>query len=159
MVIQTYNPDHYAVLTAKEQDYESFYEQEIEYRQMLHYPPAWNMLVVMMTGEREELLEKESIRLSKSVQEMIAQDHSADPDIASIHENGGTRRKSRIALIGPADAQISKMNDIYRRVIYLKSADYNRLIETTDQIEVLVNQGSISNEVNIQFDFNPMSGF
>lgn len=159
VVIQTYNPDHYAILTAKEQDYESFYEQEIEYRQMLHYPPAWNMLVVMMTGEREELLEKESIRLSKSVQEMIAQDHSADPDIASIHENGGMRRKSQIALIGPADAQISKMNDIYRRVIYLKSADYNRLIEIKDQIEALVNQGSISNEVNIQFDFNPMSGF
>lgn len=161
VVIQTYNPDHYAILTAKEQDYERFYEQEIEYRQMLHYPPAWNMLVVMMTGEKEALLERESKRLAESIQGMMEQEFDACSGDSAINgnENVGVQRRPRIALIGPADAQISKMNDIYRRVIYLKSADYNRLIEIKDQIEALVNQGSISNEVNIQFDFNPMSGF
>lgn len=161
VVIQTYNPDHYAILTAKEQDYESFYEQEIEYRQMLHYPPVWNMLVVMMTGEKEELLERESKRLAESIQGMMEQESGTCSGDSAIYgnENVGMQRRPRIALIGPADAQISKMNDIYRRVIYLKSADYNRLIEIKDQIEALVNQGSISDEVNIQYDFNPMSGF
>ena len=39
-VIQTYDPDHFAIQTAKEQDYDAFYKQEIAYRRMLAYPPA-----------------------------------------------------------------------------------------------------------------------
>ena len=54
MVIQTYQPDHYSVQAAKEQDYEAFYEQEMEYRRMLLYPPVWNMLVILCASKSEE---------------------------------------------------------------------------------------------------------
>lgn len=154
VVIQTYNPSHYAILTAKEQDYERFYEQEIEYRRMLNYPPAWNMLVVMLTSEKEELLESESEHLANEIRKQISVGGGG-----SINGTKEQKIQARIQLIGPADARISKMNDIYRRVIYLKSADYNRLIRIKDDIEKFVNDENISNEVNIQFDFNPMSGF
>ena len=54
VVIQTYRPDHYSVQTAKEQDYEAFYEQEMEYRRMLLYPPVWNMLVILCASKQEQ---------------------------------------------------------------------------------------------------------
>ncbi len=56
VVIQTYRPDHYSVQTAKEQDYEAFYEQEMEYRRMLFYPPVWNMLVILCASKQSRPL-------------------------------------------------------------------------------------------------------
>ncbi len=51
-VIQTYDPDHFAIQTAKEQDYDAFYKQEIAYRRMLAYPPVWQLLLIHCTGNR-----------------------------------------------------------------------------------------------------------
>jgi primosomal protein N' (replication factor Y) len=139
VIIQTYSPDHYAVQTAKEQDYEAFYAQEIAYRQMLSYPPVWNLLVVMCTSLDPELLQKECENLRSWMDTL----------------SDGTK----IQIVGPADASVSKINDIYRKVIYLKTADYNRLVAAKDAIEQRTLEQMASKEINIQFDFNPMSGF
>jgi primosomal protein N' (replication factor Y) len=127
------------VQTAKEQDYEAFYRQEIAYRQMLSYPPVWNLLVVMCTSENPELLQEECTHLRRWLDTF--------PDM------------ERIQIVGPADAAVSKINDIYRKVIYLKTADYNRLVAVKDAIEKRTLERNKSKEINIQFDFNPMSGF
>lgn len=139
VVIQTYSPGHYALLTAKDQDYEAFYEQEIAYRQMLSYPPVWNLLVVMCTSGKQELLEAGTARLKQYID--------------------GLGGMEKVQVIGPADAAVSKINDVYRKVIYLKSADYNRLIGIKDEIEKGFSNPENAKEINIQFDFNPMSGF
>ena len=44
VVMQTYQPTHYSILAAKDQDYEAFYEEEIAYRELMDYPPAAHML-------------------------------------------------------------------------------------------------------------------
>jgi primosomal protein N' (replication factor Y) len=139
VIIQTYSPDHYAVQTAKEQDYEAFYAQEIAYRQMLNYPPVWNLLVVMCTSPNAELLQEECESL-RSWMDTLSDE-------------------TKIQIVGPADASVSKINDIYRKVIYLKTADYNRLVAAKDAIEQRTLEQMASKDINIQFDFNPMSGF
>ena len=53
VVIQTYDPEHYAIVAAKSQDYEAFYEQEIEYRALMYYPPVWNLLVILCASRSE----------------------------------------------------------------------------------------------------------
>lgn len=138
VVIQTYSPEHYAITTAKNQDYEAFYEEEIAYRQMLRYPPVWNMLVVMCTGEDYEALKKATEYLREQIDEIAT---------------GG------VAVIGPADASISRVNDVYRRVIYMKTSDYPGLIAIKDEIERDISRDPNYRDINIQFDFNPMSGF
>src|SRR5699024_6211896 len=57
-VIQTYSPEHYAVVTAAAQDYEAFYEQEISYRDLMGYPPVEHLLAVLISCEDEGLLDK-----------------------------------------------------------------------------------------------------
>ena len=54
VVIQTYQPDHYAVRHAERQDFEGFYQEEITYRRLLRYPPAGHMMAVQIQSEDED---------------------------------------------------------------------------------------------------------
>lgn len=54
VIIQTYNPEHYAVQAASRQDYRAFYEREISYREELRYPPFSHLANVVAQGEEEE---------------------------------------------------------------------------------------------------------
>ena len=56
VVIQTYQPEHYAVVTAAAQNYEGFYQQEILYRTISGYPPAAHLLAVLLSGADQEEL-------------------------------------------------------------------------------------------------------
>ncbi len=145
VIIQSYDPEHYAITTAKAQDYEAFYETEIAYRKLMHYPPVWNLLVIMGTSAEEALLTDTMNRLKEKVDAVVAE---TKPDTGF----------DMIGVVGPAEASISKVNDMYRKVIYIKTADYKRLVQVKDAIEGYAS-ASVSKDVNIQFDFNPMSGF
>jgi len=145
VVIQTYNPEHYAVLTAKAQDYEKFYEQEIMYRQFGFYPPVWNLLLVMCTSEQENLLETMSEKLVKRLQKHI--------------DTEEVLQKERIQLVGPTDATIARVNDVYRKVIYIKTKEYHHLVMLKDRLEDYMKDNRDFQNVSVQFDFNPMSGF
>lgn len=149
VVIQTYDPDHYAIQTAKEQDYEAFYDKEIEYRRLMNYPPVWNMLLIHVTSPDES----ESGSVAQRVHDIAAQ------MILHIEKSQSPDDRHQIQLIGPADATIAKVNDIYRKVIYMKTSDYAALISVKDGIEQAVKADTAMKNANISFDFNPMSGF
>ncbi len=51
VVIQTYNPDHYAIVEAQKQDYDLFYNQEIDLRKMLNYPPFCDIILIRFSGK------------------------------------------------------------------------------------------------------------
>lgn len=149
VVIQTYDPDHYAIQTAKEQDYEAFYDKEIEYRRLMNYPPVWNMLLIHVTSPDESECGSMAQRVHDKAAQMISHiEKSQSPD-----------DRHQIQLIGPADATIAKVNDIYRKVIYMKTSDYAALISVKDGIEQAVKADTAMKNANISFDFNPMSGF
>ena len=79
--------------------------------------------------------------------------------ISHADENQSPDDRHQIQLIGPADATIAKVNDIYRKVIYMKTSDYAALISIQDGIEQAVKADTAMKHANILFDFNPMSGF
>ena len=149
VVIQTYDPDHYAIQTAKEQDYEAFYDKEIEYRRLMNYPPVWNMLLIHVTSPDESECGSMAQRVHDTAAQMISH----------IEKSQSTDDRHQIQLIGPADATIAKVNDIYRKVIYMKTSDYAALISVKDGIEQAVKADTAMKNANISFDFNPMSGF
>ena len=70
MVIQTYQPDHYAVVTASGQDYNAFYEQEMAFRRLLGYPPAVGLLIVQLSSADEALLAAGAERLAGQIRAM-----------------------------------------------------------------------------------------
>ena len=140
-VIQTYDPEHFAIQTAKAQDYEAFYQHEIAYRKMMHYPPIWNMLLVHCMGKNEQITQQTAQLMADKLQSAIQ------------------RSGKPVLLVGPADATIAKVNDIYRKVLYMKAADYQTLVALKDALEQFGKKTNAFSNVTIQFDFNPSSGF
>ncbi len=63
VLIQTINPDHYAVRMAAAQDYQAFYEKELHFRRMMHYPPFSAMANVLVRSEKKELAMRMSAEL------------------------------------------------------------------------------------------------
>ena len=102
-VIQTYDPDNYAIQAAKRQDYEEFYNKEIEYRQMLYYPPVWNLLLIHIQSQNQYSNDRAAEELFKCCEAYIK------------------RLDQKLQLVGPTDAAVAKVNDIYRKVIYIKT--------------------------------------
>lgn len=145
VVIQTYQPDHYSIRAAKTQDYEAFYKEEILYRKLMHYPPVWNMLHILAVSERQEdaaaCMEQIAAWIQKELQKATA---------------NGTWKQLQV--IGPADAPIAKVNDIYRRVLYMKHPDDKVLVKVKDFLEKKLRDLTEWKKVSIQFDFNPMNG-
>lgn len=135
-VIQTYSPQHYAVETAAAQDYAAFYEEEIRYRELMGYPPIDNLLAVLVSCEDENHLEK-GCRYLKEYALRVC-------------------RNKRIDVIGPASPGIGKINDIYRKVLYLKTEKYDTLIFVKNRLEQYIELNSGFDRMRIQFDFNPM---
>ena len=133
-VIQTYHPDHYSIQAAAVQDYETFYEEEMSYRELMDYPPAAHMMAVLGSCPEEELL----------IQAM----HYLQLYINRIY------KKKDLHVIGPAYASVGKVKDIYRQVIYLKHEDYGTLVRIRDQMEKYIEINSGFRKIYIQFDFS-----
>ncbi len=148
-VIQTYQPDHYAITCAAAQDYESFYEEEILYRELSGYPPAAHMLAVQIYGKEEENVKQ----LAQGLTDVV----KSNMDFLSERqkEQSGHFNKE-IQVLGPAPANISKINDIYRYVFYVKHGEYDTLVNVKDRVEETLRQWQ-PRQLSIQFDFDPVN--
>ncbi len=131
VVIQTYQPEHYAIVAASKQDYEGFFDMEMSYRRIMCYPPVYNMMVVLFAGTDYEQVESFSSEVAKAVKS----------DVAAL----------KLRIVGPSDATISKINDFYRKVIYIKCQTLEGLKITRDKIEEYKHDN-----VTITVDVNPM---
>lgn len=138
-VIQTYSPEHYAIVTAAAQDYGAFYEEEIRYRELMGYPPVENLLAVLVSCRDEALLETGCRYLREY----------------ALRVKG----REQVELIGPASPGIGKINDIYRKVLYLKTKRYDTLVTMKNRLEQYIEVNAGFNTMRIQFDFNPMQVF
>ena len=132
-IIQSYHPDHYSIQAAAKQDYEAFYQEEMAYRMLMDYPPAAHMLSVLASGEDEKLLEQGMDYLAKFVERISG--------------------KYRVHVIGPAYASVGKVNDIYRKVLYLKHKDERVLQDIKNKTEKYIEVNSGFRKLYIQFDY------
>lgn len=133
-IIQTYHPEHYSVIHAANQDYESFYKEEIVYRELMDYPPAAHFMAVQVVAREYED--------GKQLIETLC-------DRAKIHS-----RK----VIGPTPASIGRIKDIYRFVFYIKEKEYKILTTVKDDLEDYIEKQNLKNEA-VYFDFDPMHSF
>lgn len=135
VVIQTYQPDHYAICYAAAQDYEGFYRQEIAYREFLCYPPVGHLLAVQVHAQDEEA----AGRLAEQIRE-----HSQE------------RAKAQgVLILGPAQAAVRKVKDIFRQVLYYKHRDTKVLEGLREMIEQYL-EGMGGAAQTVLFDMDPI---
>lgn len=139
VVIQTYSPEHYSIERAAKQDYLGFYEDEMCYRDLMGYPPVSKLLAVLMTGEEEKYL-------------AMAADYLKEFAVRAD-------RKKALQVIGPASPFVGKVNDRYRKIIYIKCEEETYLIDIKNLLEQYIEMNKGFESLRIQFDFNPMKTF
>tara|TARA_B110000438_G_scaffold24798_1_gene23127 strand:- start:7094 stop:9589 length:2496 start_codon:yes stop_codon:yes gene_type:complete len=111
-VIQTFNPDHYAIVAAADQDYEMFYDTEIRLRASQANPPFTRLLKLMHSAGNDEIAKAEAKRMAKALL-----------DAREAHGETG------IEVIGPTPGYPVKMRNMYRWQILLKGSHPERLLE------------------------------
>lgn len=131
--VQTYQPEHYSIRAAVSQDYEAFYEEETAYRTLMKYPPVSAMMAVCGGCEDEQLLEQGMKYIGEYVERL-------DPD-------------KRLQVIGPAPETVSRVQDVYRQVIYVKYKDRNLLTALREKLEKYIEMNKGFSNIQIQFDF------
>ncbi len=144
VVIQTYSPDNYAVKLGASQDYNGFYNFEMAYRKMLGYPPVMNMLGILFACEDENLLNKKCNEINFVIEDKIKAKNKANINDIDITK------------IGPSQAPIAKIQDKYRKIIYIKSERYKDLIDVKDSVENYMNENP-QKELIVTFDFSMSS--
>lgn len=97
-VIQTYSPAHPVILAAARQDYEAFYEREMETRQALQCPPVCGLTVLTAVGEVEQQVLKSLLALKTRLQSLME----------------GQYADVKAPVLGPAAAQMVKVMGRYR---------------------------------------------
>ena len=104
VIIQTYNPEHYAVTCGMAQDYEGFYEQELAMRQGLFYPPYSRIVKLLFQHEEEAAARSSAKQLINAF-------------------NSHFQGQQGQLIIGPSPAVIARLRGIYRYVVLIKTTD------------------------------------
>ncbi|MBV8553292.1 MAG: primosomal protein N' [Acidobacteriaceae bacterium] len=118
VLIQTLNPDHYAIRFAAEQDYEGFYKKEIEFRRWLRYPPFAACANVVVRAEKQE----EAFRM------------------ASLLGAALNPAPEGVRVMGPAEAPVLRLKNEFRYQILLKAAKRSVLRSVLQDLRTLADK-------------------
>ncbi|MGE5646881.1 MAG: primosomal protein N' [Acidobacteriota bacterium] len=110
VLVQTINPDHYAVRFASEQNYAGFYEKELNFRRLMRYPPFSALANILVRAGSQE----DALRMSADLGALL------DP------------APEQIKVLGPAEAPVPRMKSEYRYQLLLKAAGRRALKDTLD---------------------------
>ena len=131
VIIQTFNPDHYAITLAKNHDYIDFYKEEMKIRKMLKYSPYYYMVLVSITSKDYELGFKEANKIGSYIRNNINKD--------SI-------------VLGPTMANMFKVNNIYHYQIIIKYRKDDSLMKV---LKFIIDMQVRNNKIDVSIDFNP----
>ncbi|MBR1635245.1 MAG: primosomal protein N' [Lachnospiraceae bacterium] len=141
VIVQTYQPDHYAITAAAKADVNGFAERELAYRSLLRYPPVAHILLVQIfSGDPEE-------------GQAAAQE---------IHAVVAAEKGKKLSVAKPTAGMIAKMKDRYRFAVYIKAAEYDALVGVKDVIEAHTKEEPFAgrfSRTRVFFDFDPLGMF
>ena len=130
VIIQTFNPEHYAITLASKHDYIDFFKQEMEVRRKLSYPPYYYLIYIKVIGKDYNKISIESNK------------------IASIL----TRELKNSKILGPTTCSVFKLNGLFRFGIIIK---YKKEEKMEEVLQSLVNHYKGNQTVKVDIDVNP----
>ncbi len=112
VLIQTINPDHYAIRFAAAQDYATFYEKEIQFRRLMRYPPFSALANVVVRAEKQE----DALRMSGELGRLLESPVEG------------------LKILGPAEAPVPRLKNEFRYQLLIKSTSRKRLNEILNRV-------------------------
>ncbi len=139
-LIQTYMPENEVITLAKEQDYLSFYENEIELRKSLNYPPFCDIISVLLTAPTQNGLNAYGKSLARAILTVMQKEYDGAFEI-----------------LGPCETAVSRLNGHYRQRIFIKC----NLNESAEHIFSRLRNFHIGNKhaqhINMVIETNPLN--
>ena len=128
VIIQGFNVSHYSIVYAKNNDYESFYDEEMKIRKVLKYPPYYNLCLIKVSGKNYDEVYSEASKIT-------------------------TYLKSNLnnIVLGPASASMPKINNIYYVQIIIKFKNTKEILSYLEFI-----REHYKKKINVDIDLNPL---
>ncbi len=140
-VIQTYTPENPIIELASQQDYDAFYEDEIELRKMMIYPPFSDLILVGFLSEMKGTAVECANEFLRKISELCKEEYMDLP----------------IRVLGPSPALVSKVNNKYRYKIIIKSRNCSRLRELMSRLLTGFGKDKKYKDVSVYADLKPLS--
>lgn len=135
VIVQTYNPDNYSIVSSLKSDYKGFYNEEIKLRDYMKYPPFVKILSIVLSSKDEKKLIKTAMSLGVILEEYLA----------NVEE---------INMLGPCPCEISKIKEMYRWQIIIKG-NFEHILCQTIKNMVYNHVKDVYNDIRISLDINP----
>ena len=132
--VQAFTPFHPAIQCARRHDFEGFYEQEIEFRRQLKYPPLGRIALLTLKGRNEEKVKFSAEHLKSEVQKKVS-------DFKDL------------ILAGPSPAPLRRAETYYRYQIMLRA---QRMSELSRRLAELVQELKLPEDVSLSIDIDPV---
>ena len=129
VIIQGFNINHYSILCAKENDYETFYAEEMRIRHTLKYPPFYNLCLIKVSGRRYEEVFKEASNIFIYLKNNL-----------------------KAIVLGPASCMMPRINNIYYVQIIIKFKNTKNILKHLKFI-----QDNYKKSINVDIDLNPLT--
>lgn len=132
VIIEGFNLDHYSILKAKDHDYEGFYEEEMKIRKKLSYPPYFNLGLIEIRGSDYSICTEEANKIAVYLTKMLG---------------------NKVIILGPSNAMIPKVNNIYYIQIILKFKKTADILET---LKFILEKYRTNKKVQVEIELNPI---
>jgi len=130
VIIQGFNINHYSILYASNNDYESFYKEEMKIRKSLKYPPFYDLCLIKISGKDYENVVLESEKISKYL-----------------------KSNYKGVILGPSPCNMPKINNIYYIQIIIK---YKKITEIKEYLKFIQNKYLSDKKIQVEIDNNPI---
>ena len=130
VILQTFNPEHYAIQLTKKQDYLGFYQQEMNIRRALKYPPYYYLCNIRVSGKDALILFDEAMKIKRSLE----------------------RNLDQVIILGPSSGNLFRINNIFRYNIIIK---YKTDKDLRQLLFKIVDHYKSNPKVKVDIDFNP----
>lgn len=130
VIIQCFNTEHYSINFAQKGDYIGFYNEEINIRKKLNYPPYYNICLIKLIGMDYDLVNNEALKI----------------------RNYLTNQKNNITILGPSPCMIPKIHNKYYIQIIIK---YKNLKSIYNDLQFIIDKLKSNNKVTLEIDLEP----
>ena len=134
VIIQTYNPEHYAIKDVQQNDYLAFYRQEMKYRKLGKYPPYF--FLINFTISHQEM--KKVLEASKHIHQILLQ-HLSD----------------KALVLGPSPAALTRINNEYRFQILIKYKSEPDLYQALQYLDDYYHEQYMKEKLALKIDIAP----
>ncbi len=140
VILQTYNPLHFSISAARDQDYDAFYRQEIEFRRALGYPPFTRMIQLRISGPDKTRVAEYAHALGGACQKLLR----SSPAYSDLN------------LLGPIEAPLPRIADQYRWQVLIKGPQVGPLHQFVRRLLFGPDAGPLKADITVGVDVDPV---